>query len=155
MKLFKRQESDETDFELYEAVNLLSKEDVEELLLIYLYNYIIFNDSISDLKRKFIKERADSELRKVFVLFYDKKKISEDEYVSKISQILNNTVPSEWVDDIIAISYGLYQRRCYIDLKESYKFRSDFISIGSICEKILADKLNRGEYINESKKKTK
>lgn len=95
MNLFKRNESSEVDFELYEAVNLLCKEDVEELLLIYLYNYIIFNDSISDLKRKFIKERVDSELRKVFELFYDKKKLSEDDYVSKISQILNNTVPSE------------------------------------------------------------
>ena len=139
MILFKRNESDETDLTIYEAVSLLDKEDVEQLLLVYFYNYIVFNDGIADLKKKFIN--------------YDKKKLTSEEYVNRVAQILNDTVPGEWVDDIIAISYGLYQNRLYKNLKDNYKFKSEYITIGSICEKILTDKLNRGSLISESRNK--
>ena len=95
MILFKRNESDETDLTIYEAVSLLDKEDVEQLLLVYFYNYIVFNDGIADLKKKFIKDRVSNDLRKVFELYYDKKKLTSEEYVNRVAQILNDTVPGE------------------------------------------------------------
>ena len=96
---------------VFDAVNLLTKEEVEDFLLIYCHTYIVFNEWITDGVRKRNKETFDNMIKNVFDLYYNKKRLAPIEYVERIAFEMNEIVPDYLKDEIIAICIGIFKSR--------------------------------------------
>ena len=146
MKLYKVNGPDGIDIwecdNVYDAVNLLGKDTVEELLLIYYYTYIAFNDCISDAKRIGMKEVFNKRIGRILDFYYKEKKFAPIEYVDRIAYIMNEIVPDEFKEEVIAICVGLFKSYGYRNWTKAYEMFGQLGYMNSFVDKEVAKKLN-------------
>ena len=153
MKLYKVNGPDGIDIwecdNVYDAVNLLGKETVEELLLIYYYTYIAFNDCISDVKRIGMKEVFNKRIGRILDFYYKEKKFAPIEYVDRIAYIMNEIVPDEFKEEVIAICVGLFKSCSYRKWTKAYEMFGQLGYMNSFVDKDVITKLNDKKYFDE------
>ena len=154
MKLFKvNGPTGPTETELntvYDAVNLLTENEIEDFLLMYFYTYIVFNDCINEIKRLEMKESFDRRIDNAFQLYFYEKKLLPVEFVDLIAKNMNDIVPCEWKDEVMATCVGIFKSRGYRKWKNGYDLSNLLTSMDSIAEKSITYQLKKNKSCKEA-----
>ena len=89
-------------------MQLLNEESLEKLTLVYLHNYIVYNNHLnySDRHNRIVEyKRRIKEIRES----YRHMAIFFDEYRDMLSDLFSELITDDFVDEVVAICIGFYK----------------------------------------------
>ena len=103
-----------------EAVELLDEESLEKLTLVYLHNYIVYNNHLSYIERQV---KLDDYRRRVKEIreMYRYKKIVFEQYREMLADVISELTVDDFIDEVIAICIGFFKYENFSRWHRHYK----------------------------------
>lgn len=103
-----------------EAVELLNEESLEKLTLVYLYEYIVYNNHLNYIEKNnklYDYKRRIKEIREL----YRYKRIVFEQYRDRLSEVFSELTVDDFVDEIVAICIGFFKYENFNRWHRGYK----------------------------------
>ena len=103
-----------------EAVKLLNEESLEKLTLVYLHNYIVYNNHLDyyDRQKKLYEyKRRIKEIREL----YRHKRIVFESYRDMLADLISGLTVDDFVDEVVAICIGFFKYENFNRWHRGYK----------------------------------